>query len=114
MTKAEAQAARARCEAATEGPWVWDAAPWVDYDRDKVAPWLTGDDGLGPVITGDGIKAEERDAELIAHARTDLPAALDMLNRCVTTIGALKFPRGDVYEEGVIEAEKLLREWEGR
>lgn len=73
---------RARAEAATVGPWEWDAP--------STEPWPSGDENLhnaanDPVLSSwgydaDGIDASAEDRAFIAHARTDVPdllAALD-------------------------------------
>ena len=68
------EASRARCEAAVPGPW--EAKGYSVYDgADRIItacwrPW-------GPVI---GVRSIKADAALIAHARTDLPAALDEID----------------------------------
>jgi hypothetical protein len=75
-TELDEAAARARCDAATEGPWrtrtTTDGVTWVGFD---------GEVGGGKVALFRLFQmmnwAVEADAEFIAHARTDLPAALD-------------------------------------
>lgn len=74
------EAARARCEAATEGPW--DAQPdrtgtaTIVLDQEGYALW----DVLGTLL--------DKDGEFIAHARADLADALDEIERlrALTTI----------------------------
>ena len=67
MTKTEREAARERCEATTEGPW-----------NDL------GEDGITQTthVTRDvwTIPRHVDDVTFIAHARTDLPDALDALD----------------------------------
>jgi hypothetical protein len=71
----DASAARARCEAATPGPWSIVGAH-MDY-------WIAGAGGWagGPVVieleTRGPRRPRREDAEMMAAARTDLPAALD-------------------------------------
>lgn len=90
MTPEERQAARARCEAATPGPWekydqndgmemvfgaLWciaNDAYMNPPDEDSDDPWEAVD-----IMIATGIEA---DADFIAAARTDLPAALDALD----------------------------------
>lgn len=67
------EAARARCEAATDGPW--DDQPdrtgtaTIVLDHEGDALW----DAVGTL--------RDEDGEFIAHARTDLPALLDEVER---------------------------------
>lgn len=72
------EAARARCEAATEGPWD-DQPDWTGTARIV----LNADDE----ILWDGLVGDP-DGPFIAHARTDLPDALDEIERlrALTTI----------------------------
>lgn len=73
------KAARARCEAATDGPWEWR--------KTRYRAWLEGadeeqilDDGSAWGEYSDQIDPDGSDADFIAAARTDLPAALDELD----------------------------------
>ena len=65
---------RARAEAATEGPWTWashttaDGDEWAVFDPADHA-LASNRDGWAP------------DAEFIAHARSDIPALLDEVER---------------------------------
>src|SRR6185369_7768517 len=79
LTKAEMELARARCEAASKAPW----------------HYMTWPSGHGTLFAeGDAPhqnphpKDLERsqDWEFAAHARTDLPKALDMLERAARII----------------------------
>lgn len=80
MTPAERAAARARCEAATPGPWEsvyhheakWPRVRLVYAPDQRTILAYVESDKLHP------------DAELVAHARTDLPAALDEIERLET------------------------------
>ena len=74
------EAARARCEAATEGPW--DDQP----NRTDTARVVL--DGDGEVLWDAAGLMADADSEFIAHARTDLPDALDEIERlrALTTI----------------------------
>ena len=89
MSKFDHKAARARCDAATDGPWT--------ARRDTSEPrkeWREIDAGRKRVVGGDwyerhrlgetethcGVFLSEQNADFIAHARTDLPAALDLLD----------------------------------
>ena len=78
-------AARARCEAATEGPWkhriqvLGNPGAMSERESDYYC-------GRGPYhqtdTMGDKLMRTKADADalFIAHARTDLPAALDALD----------------------------------
>jgi hypothetical protein len=67
------EAARARCEAATDGPWDdqpgWTGAARVVLNGDGDMLW----DAVGLMNDADGA--------FIAHARTDIPALLDEIER---------------------------------
>ena len=71
MDKVTRDAIRARCEAATSGPWTAHRYPVEDYNGNHICGDIThGSDKL-----------------FIAHARQDIPALLDALDeaeeRCV-------------------------------
>lgn len=70
------QAARARAEAATPGPWT--PVLWVDGDYDTPNGYDLGTEHAVALIA-DGSTEDAATADFIAHARTDLPAALDLL-----------------------------------
>lgn len=88
MTNLDLEAIRARANAATEGPW----APWFDLDgaphmagllmvgnADGVIP--DGEHGVGGVdINPIAHTYTPEDREFIAHARTDIPALLDLVD----------------------------------
>ncbi len=68
---------KARADAATEGPWgVEDAR-------------VFGDDGRTQVCTLSGTRAWLPDAAFIAHARADVPALMDEVERLRGRIEAL-------------------------
>jgi hypothetical protein len=79
----DAKAARARCEAATPGPWIAsdDSEPLRIGSHGEHPPAYVPRMGrryvLGMDAAGRPYQPFERDAAFIAHARTDLPAALD-------------------------------------
>jgi len=90
MTQEELDAIKARCEAATAGPWHWSG----DYPSDAPCPHGTdwtdhGPDltsSTDPVITSSGYDASsldvsDADAEFIAAARSDVPALLAEIER---------------------------------
>lgn len=73
------EAIRKRCEAATEGPWKWRAYAfgfrvWDANDNPVCDSFIFDDIGSG-IIKDKGI------APFIAHARTDIPALLDEVER---------------------------------
>lgn len=104
----DTKAARARCDAATPGPWETGMTPDLTLDQqaehmarhlqhgevcrihmvwapshpltvigaDRTHP----DHAVTPCTTGNG-PTSEANADFIAHARTDLPAALDEVER---------------------------------
>ena len=80
MTLEERAAARARCVAATAGPWVVDDAYDPDYGME--GPCYRGIDGwTDESPDGEYLLLSEADAAFVAAARTDLPTALDALDR---------------------------------
>ena len=68
---------RARAEAATEGPWRASLLDGVEYEdgsschRGGIYP---SEKGAAPVLNTTNV--DRRNAEFIAHARTDLPSLL--------------------------------------
>lgn len=83
------QAARERCEAATKGPWTAD-----HYGNDEcvVVSEATG-------LPWDTISyATEANGNFIAHARTDLPLALDLLTQAAKALEAVEWVRDETWE----------------
>jgi hypothetical protein len=80
VTPDQLKAIRARAEAATPGPWRFQA-----YVSDPGRPEEFGIagaseiDGCPTLVSGDGFLFEEKDARFVAHARTDVPALLAAL-----------------------------------
>ena len=76
----------ARANAATEGPWEWEGEAKGEWEigANSLVPSRRPDD---PVLYGYGYDASgievknPADAEFIAHARTDVPALLDALEK---------------------------------
>ena len=76
----------ARANAATEGPWEWEGEAKAEWEigANSLVPSRRPDD---PVLYGYGYDASgievksPADAEFIAHARTDVPALLDALEK---------------------------------
>jgi hypothetical protein len=87
------KAARKRCEAAAEGPWQvnrhdnqggdinWQVQCGGPADLGRMS-FFNSSDLEGPRV--------RQNAELIAHARTDLPAALGLIDRCEAMIRQLE------------------------
>lgn len=78
---------RARCEAATPGPWkvISDSVP---VRSGAVVSAMYGD---GPKINiCSGIPLGTHDAAFIAHAREDIPYLLDALASTVKLISAMR------------------------
>lgn len=77
-------AARARCQAATPGPWYFGAGDRTygrAFDLDEELLFVAADDAREvPVAVVTEHLMDGMDAVFIAHARTDLPAALDALD----------------------------------
>lgn len=88
--KSAREAARRRCEAATKGPWErYGLIGIAGLTRVRAISHL---DKTGRAIYRD-VPNTEDDATLIAHARTDLPAALDEIDRLETELVAVTAER---------------------
>jgi hypothetical protein len=73
-------AARARCEAATPGPWI--AMPDGGAYEGMVVAWAGGDDnGIDAICADPELDDRLYDRAFIAASRADLPAALDEIER---------------------------------
>lgn len=83
MTPEQRQAARARCEAATAGPWR-TVKPCHGF-RTKYKCVVLGQDSLYSTL-----ELQKADADFIANARIDLPAALDALEAAEAEITRLR------------------------
>ena len=67
MTRPDMDAIRARCDAATPGPWTYDEIGYVDVGLPRSRS----------IAVGIEIDATAKsDGDFIAHARTDIPALL--------------------------------------
>lgn len=83
------EAARARCEAAAPGPW-----------ESRLVLW-DGDVGGVYVLVGSAAQfTDGKDATFCAHARDDLPAALDYIGRLYEMVMALRMVRIGHEEDG--------------
>lgn len=80
---------RKRLEAATPGPWwsVTDAEPdpYAIYDHVWGADGDAVAQAFGNLAAADGVLAED-DAALIAHARQDLPALLELADAAADAV----------------------------
>ena len=85
LSAAELEAMRARCEAASDGPWT-GRTRFVGHGY--VARYRIGA-GDGHIRVGAIDRALSADTEFIVHARTDLPRLLDELERCRKLLRAL-------------------------
>ena len=80
--KPDLDAIRARCDAATPGPWTYDEAGYVDVGLPRSRS----------IAIGIEIDATAKsDGDFIAHARTDIPALLahieELESRVTYTVG---------------------------
>lgn len=98
MTKDERDAARARCRAATPGPWLLECE---SRDAKPVGTAVlfghggASIDGRCSVVlvadyTDGPPNPDDNDLDFIAHARADLPAALDELDAKDAEVGRLR------------------------
>ena len=104
MTQEELKFIRARCEAATPGPWVDRmlgpyAKPGMRrvMEGRKAGPTAHGevarthrDGGVHTSCTTGKWETERVNALFIAHARTDVPALLDEVERLRSLVAALE------------------------
>jgi hypothetical protein len=88
MSTLDLDAVRARANAATKGPWFWQA-----NDKGYPQSILANDDGLVLVAeTFTGPEHFPAEAEFIAHARTDIEALCDeveQLQQSTAVVGGL-------------------------
>lgn len=74
MNDQELAEIRGRVERATPGPWFWPYANTLAEDN--------GDpEGFGRLVVGLATSITDADAKFIAHARQDLPALLEEIER---------------------------------
>lgn len=79
MTKAERDAMRKRCEAATPGPWrIRENERHTPYECDLS---ICGDIFVLANVNGPPYPHQSNNADLIAHSRTDIPACLDHIDK---------------------------------
>ncbi len=114
MTKTEHTRAKARCEAATGGPWEDSEEAVVgECEYEQPAVWAETDSGEAQIaVIRVGLPGSAANGPFVAHARADLPAALDMLERAMA---ALRLVRRDcIWTDATLldACEALIREWE--
>ena len=94
----------ARANAATEGPWEWEGEAKAEWEEgaNSLVPSRRPDD---PVLYGYGYDASgievktPADAELIAHARTDVPDMAAALRAVLEMHKREESPSGDYCDE---------------
>ena len=84
MTSLDLAAIRQRVEKATEGPW----NTGFDYEKNDPIVLAPGyiEHTVDYTLTEGGLEHGKADAEFIAHAREDIPALLDEIDRLNATI----------------------------
>ena len=77
MTLTRLKEIKARCEAATEGPW------WKRWTENRKQRWIEASDGKRFIVveTKFMTPCAELDLSFIAHARQDLPDCLAEIER---------------------------------
>jgi hypothetical protein len=78
---------QARAQAATPGPWTtdgWEIYQGAEEDSPNLLTWV------GETCRADDYDGSRRDAEFIAHARTDVPALLDELKQARAAIARVR------------------------
>lgn len=88
MTRPDLDAIRARCEAATPGPW-HGATPTCDHDHDADDPACSIEDPNSAIVAN--CVENDADVDFILYARTDIPALLayveELESRVTYTVG---------------------------
>lgn len=100
-------AAKARADAATNGPWhrshgEFGCVRYGDYG------WVAaGPTGAGPDYDIDTDQGHD-DAEFIAHSRTDLPAAIDALRGVTEYVDRLTGSANPAYAKAAREIDAII------
>lgn len=84
--KPDLDAIRARCEAATPGPW-HGAMPTCDHDHDANDPACAIEDPNSAIVAN--CVEADADVDFIMYARTDVPALLAYVEELMASIGTL-------------------------
>jgi hypothetical protein len=97
LTVADLEAVRARCDKATPGTWVAvrERPDWPFLSSPICA--MNADHNVLIGLSCDGSPANDRlkDAQFIAHARTDVPRLLHNLDQLRTEIALLRYLTAD-------------------
>ena len=101
MTSLDLAAIRQRVEKATEGPW----NTGFDYEKNDPIVLAPGyiEHTIDYTLTEGGLEHGKADAEFIAHAREDIPALLDEIDRLNATIQRVRKIVTDPQTVGWIE-----------
>lgn len=113
LTADDLRAMRARCDAATEGPWLYRPHEFDDWGMVRIShpsePWVVATARAGgPADLGEHRAAKtdpyRHNGEFIAHARADMPRLLDAVEALTGEVARLKRDRvrGYVVESGVV------------
>lgn len=70
---------RARAQAATHGPWLWDVSYTYDDEGDNLRLVTHGGDDNAICVVESDVWPDGADAAFIANARTDVEVLLDAL-----------------------------------
>ncbi len=117
MDAAEMREIRQRVEAATPGPWKWrDADDEGDLDglwapgkpRKRGRPRDVAVVGATGMHTEGWVLVEVADAEFIAHARSDVPALLDEVERLRDLVQAMEYEMAK-QEDALRIADEMVR-----
>ena len=99
------QAARERCKAASEGPWVNAHGEFVSQADTFIAICRVNRPVLEDIVAGKSVLAprgaEQANKDFIAHARTDLPAALEALEEAQGKLEAVQRLGADYFHGGI-------------
>lgn len=99
---------KARCEAATPGPWSFSNPTVPTTFGDRPAPRIDDSSGKPVLVEGAdyddyGYFPDDATWEFIAHAREDLPALAAEVERLRTGIQELS----DLHSEGIVRDELI-------
>ncbi len=103
------QAARERCEAASETPWTVGTEPQLNM----VAECGDTRNGQSIYVFAYRLASAEADADFIAHAREDLPAALEALEEAQGAIGVVR-EAWEFVEEAITDSDVHTRHAPGK
>ena len=104
MTSDELQAIKARCDAATPGPW--NAVPRA---TEGYVDGFLGAEIEGPPDAQRGQFARMEDAEFIAHAREDIPALVAEIEQLRAEIERVEEDLADANADADIWFKRAMR-----